>query len=254
MTKSSLFFESWHDMFSPYLQKGYSDSAAIFSIPPYDQVPMISPHLIELSSDHEGGRKLLAQTATQLKQKLGKAGEYLNFVVEPRKNRGPLDQLVKESTGYEFDSEIRINFFSKQRPFHLPKGYRLEVGDFLNPQLFADYQRISKAVFPNVEAIIKKNRVFIKKYKRAAHTVIVYDSAGRPVATSCITYGTTHGFLFGGGVLKKHRRKGLWEAMLSMRQFLASGRGIQCTLLSTASNGIIDKYDESLNYLTYIKK
>lgn len=148
---------------------------------------------------------------------------------------------------------FQICLWDQRFPIELPDGYQFSVGSIEHRHLRADAEQISTKAFRGTEPDFwRRANNTLKAHSRHSAITVIYDRAGRPAASGIIIWSDTHSFMFSGGVHPKHEGRGLWRALVGIRQSLTpvSARP-HCWALTTHNPRIHSKADRHLEVDVY---
>ncbi len=141
----------------------------------------------------------------------------------------------RPAPGFALERDLRVVVYRRPRELVLPRGYRASVGDFGDQNLYSAYAEVTARVFPGGGKYPPLNRKLCAAMDVPSMLAVVHGPDGRPAAAGGVSCGKNGALLFGGAVMPAHRRKGLWTALLALRQALARGRGRKICVLLTAN-------------------
>ena len=201
---AAAFASLWNGLYGKFRLRG---ERAAFRVPYYLEEPMVSMRL-------RAPRR-------------GETPAYYNAVF-PKAPPRP-------APGFSLERDLRVVVYRRARELVLPRGYRACVGAFDDSALYAAYAAVTARVFPGGRKYPPLNRKLCAAMDVPSMLAVVYGPDGRPAAAGAVSCGKAGALLFGGAVMSSHRRKGLWTALLALRQTLARGRGLETCVLLTAN-------------------
>lgn len=243
--------EIWADQYRQRakLLNGFSN-VKVLKISPYPDLSTLSLHLAD-------SRRISSTDIIKFEKRiLGKHKRsflYLSFVLDAGASDSRLKKMLTKQ-GFKLAVDTNINFFSKQRPCELPAGFSVRIAEFLNPKTFKEYGVVSKAVWGDVSYFLKQNARLIRANKIPVYTVVIHNRQNKPVATGCVSVGSKSALFFGGCVISKYRRKGIWTALTAYRQMIANSDSKKTCLLFTDQKTIRESNDRHYRFLTFKKE
>ncbi len=149
---------------------------------------------------------------------------------------------------------ITINTWSKENILKLPDPFSLEIASFYDPRIYKEYVHLAKHAFQT-----KSDEVFKRNYKHITHNnlegriVLVRNSRGIPVGGAGVTCHNNWGWFFGGCVLPRYRKQGIWNALIAARMGATKELGCKNWLLFTENPIIQAKSNSSLKLHVFSK-
>ena len=243
MSPMRRFVAQWSDVWRGFRVPS-PPRTVVFRVPFYERTPLVSPHLVRSEAD-----------VPRLERTLRKYGSglYVNRLLPLDASRRGIDARLRE-LGYTCVYDCRVIEFRKPRELRLPSGYRAAVGPFSDKALFLSYAAVTARCFDRGGWYARTNSRLTKKLESPSWLAVIYGPRNVPVAVSGVTVGRKTALLFGGCVIPGHRRRGLWKALLALRQGVARGRGVEACLLLSANPRLFGAAERARRLLTYRKR
>lgn len=170
---------------------------------------------------------------------------YINFISQS--NHQGLKSQIKRWGQLGFQEEVgdvNINLFNKMRSLQLPPKFTIEFGDYFQSKILRDTEAVMAKGFGSPRDFILQIRKGMESVKQRT-AVLIRNSKGMAVASGSVFVNGKYAYIFGGNVIPRYRRKGLWSALLAGRQLISSAQGAKYWMYSTTTPSIKNRGDKS---------
>lgn len=147
-----------------------------------------------------------------------------------------------------------MNVWTRPIPLALPDGYSFSAARLGRSAIHRDFLEQTKRNFRSSTLFRRElNRTFPTLAERT-YEAVLYSSAGNPAAAGLVTTLNGGAFLWCGSVDPRHRGRGLWRALVAVRQLLSQADGARIWSTSTVNPRIAGKSDRSLKIVMFFKE
>lgn len=161
---------------------------------------------------------------------------------------------VAKSMGWKLDPTkgSRLNFFFSQIPLELDDGFSVSLGSSRLPKLKKKEHEFLISSFDAKPAYLKKRDLAIRKGHNP-QVVIIENRKGIPVAAGTVFTQGKVSYLLGGGVNSRYRKRGLWTALIALRQQISKQFGAGAWVYTTENKILANKADHSSKLIVLSK-
>lgn len=169
----------------------------------------------------------------------------------PAVRRLPAEATARGWTVHEKPGTL--NFWRHPEDAALPRGYHHAAGRYFDRRLYRDFRRAMAANFGAKTAFMEELDAMHRTIENRLRTVVLYHESGAVAGAGLVATEAPGAFLYCGSISAPHRGKGLWRALVALRQLVSTPQGAQVWATSTRVPRLMGKGDASFPLSVLVK-
>lgn len=216
----------------------------------------MSPILISSQASWE---KEVAKIETMFKKPIAKSqfsarNPYFNLLTN---GKSPTDKkliLKLEKLGWKTTSyESSLNLWRKQIPLNIPKGVRIKIGNYFDPQIYPSFLKTMEDNFSCDNVFMKTLNKMIKTIEQDVMTILLCKN-DKVLGAVVVAVKNNGAYLFCGSINNPYRNKKLWNVLNAAAQAVSAARGAKVWAYTTATPQLLWRGNETYRITVFTKK
>lgn len=138
-----------------------------------------------------------------------------------------------------------LNAWSVRCPVALSKSFHFAVGRYFDRAIYRDFLETMAKNFGAKPKFMRELDAMMAGIDGRVRTVLLYHESGKVAAGGLVATHDGGAYLFCGSVCKAYRGKGLWNALVSVRQMVSAEQGAKYWITTTRTPRLFGKGDFS---------